>query len=380
MELIAQLVSFRYPRQRLAAVASASIRVQRGERVAILGESASGKSTFLGLLSGLLLPTEGKVLLKDQDVHDIPAHKRKFALVLQRPPVLPKTTVNDLLLRPAQREAAEVKPRFKVDEVLGDFGLEGLGQKRLSNLSGGQLQLVHLARCLVWKPDFLLLDEPFNSVDGRLKSKIYPIIRRHQAACNSAMILITHDPVEGLLLCDRVVVMQKGRILANLTAKELLEAPPNVESARLVYGFAANFLEVSVDEETLPAISMDTIFGRLDGQLRCNSSAAPLLSHRRVLGLFPWREVFAVDVKANEPSSLPMFRVMDPEMDSGVAPVMYVDKEITVYGLPPSHRLFKARLNTAAQRILLYDKETGDLIGNVVLSKALQNEERLKVS
>lgn len=367
MKLTANSVSFGYAKSDRFSLADINLAINEDERVAILGESGSGKSTLLSLLSGLTIPTQGRVMLDDRDVSHIPAHNRQFAFALQRPPALPGTTVFELLMRPALRNCDRATAVSAVSKVLNGLGLAGFENRQLSSLSGGQLQRVFMARALVWKPKFMLLDEPFNSIDVRLKHVVYPIILRHQIQCGSGMILVTHDPQEAMLLCERIVVICNGRILADLPTIKLLSEPPNIESARLIGGFATNFLEVSIEPESNSALLFRTAFGNIRGHLALVRPDS-FDFKRKVIGLFPWSELIGSDpTKRNDNAESLVFNILQSALLSDSVPALYMNTEKTVYAQPPHEKIDQAFLISNSKNFLLYDQETGNLLGRAVL-------------
>jgi len=358
-----QDVSFTYDGPPVHVIDGITLELRQGERVAILGESGSGKTTLVGLLAGLLAPSAGQALLGGEAINRIPAHDRNIALVLQRPPLLLGTTVHELLRRPAKRNG------FASSTIIGDvlerLNMPDLENRRLTELSGGQLQRVHIGRALVWKPDFILLDEPFNSIDVQLKHSLYPIIRQHQTACGSCMILVTHDPQEALLLCDRLVIMKDGLVIADAPAERMLAEPPNISAAQLIGGFATNVVNVRLRYETGSDLVMDSVFGTNYGCLDLGGESLQLPAElKAVLG---WSDVVGQPIDGIGSCPLPVFTTGSSRGATPGNPVLYMHQEWTFYGRPlPVGE--KATLAIAAERALLYDAHTERLVGRFVFS------------
>ncbi len=357
--------TFRYDIDGTAAVDDVCLAVEAGERVAILGESGSGKSTLLHLLSGIVRPSQGKILLNGREVSTVSPVDRHFALVLQRPPFMPGITVTDLALRPARRDRSESDAKQITESVLRDLQLQDFAQRRLSDLSGGQAQRAHLARVLVWNPKFALLDEPFNSLDVQLRHDIYPLIRKHQLASKSALVLVTHDPLEAVHLCDRIVLLSKGRVLSDMSAHQLLAEPPVKDAARLIGGFAANLVGVTSTVRKETVATVQTPFGELRGTFVPSRPGVGV--PEQAIGLFQWRDITALPVSeayVSQPGQV--FKIENVGATSENIPGIYSTGELAIYGLPYAGKAQNVVLRFRAKTFLLYsDQKEGSLLGRL---------------
>jgi sulfonate transport system ATP-binding protein len=183
------------------AVDNVDLTIQSGEFVALLGRSGSGKSTLLRTLAGLDTPTAGSVQVPDERM-----------VVFQEPRLLPWKTVT-------QNVALGLKGRGATDQAraaLGEVGLEHRLDAYPGTLSGGEAQRTALARALVRDPKLLLLDEPFAALDALTRMRMHGLIeslwKRHQLS----VLLITHDVDEAILLADRALVIDRGRIVTSI--------------------------------------------------------------------------------------------------------------------------------------------------------------------
>src|ERR1700733_2601975 len=140
MMLRTNQVSFTYPATKNPALESVDLSVQRGERLGILGESGSGKSTLLSLLAGIHSPTSGEGILDNIRVTAVPPHDRRFTIVLQNPPPIRGTTVRELVFRLAARDRTRGEANIALERVLESLHILELADKKLTRLSGGQLQ------------------------------------------------------------------------------------------------------------------------------------------------------------------------------------------------------------------------------------------------
>ncbi len=199
------------------AVDGASLAVAPGEVVALVGPSGCGKTTVLRLAAGLERADEGQVLLGGQAVDGpgafTPPQRRGLGMVFQSYALWPHMTVEQNVGFPLSvRRVPAARSRERVAAMLDMVGLEGLGGRGASELSGGQAQRVALARALVAEPAVLLLDEPFASLDTDLRAGLRDELRALQRRLSVSVLLVTHDREDALALADRVALMREGRI------------------------------------------------------------------------------------------------------------------------------------------------------------------------
>ncbi len=200
--------------------------IKRGEFVTFLGPSGCGKTTLLRMIGGFYYPTLGDIVMHGERINDIPPEKRKTSMVFQNYALFPHMTVFDNIaygLKLRKLSKKEIKQR--VSEILGIVQLEGLEHRRPTELSGGQQQRVALARCIVIKPEIILLDEPLSNLDASLRVIMREEIRKIQQSLNLTTIFVTHDQEEAMSMSDRIVVMNKGQIEQIGTPTEIYERP-----------------------------------------------------------------------------------------------------------------------------------------------------------
>ena len=225
----------------VVAVDDVDLDVGRGELVTLLGPSGCGKTTILRMIAGLERPTEGTILLDDDDVTRLPAYLRDVTMVFQSYALFPHMSVYENVaygLKVARRPAEETRRR--VQEALDMVGLGSLGDRSTNALSGGQQQRVALARALVIEPRVLLFDEPLSNLDAKLRRRVRDDIRELQQRLAITSVYVTHDQEEALAISDRVVVMRDGAIEQQGSPHELYARP----ATRFVADFigSANFL------------------------------------------------------------------------------------------------------------------------------------------
>jgi len=180
--------------------------VEQGEFVALLGRSGSGKSTFLRALGGLDYGTAGSGELRVPE---------KVSIVFQDARLLPWRRVLDNVIFGLKDKDSSAQGR----RVLAEVGLQGRERSWPYELSGGEQQRIALARALVHEPELLLADEPFGALDALTRIKMHVLLRRLTQLYRPAVILVTHDVDEAIELADRILVLDAGRIVADVSIK-----------------------------------------------------------------------------------------------------------------------------------------------------------------
>jgi putative ABC transport system ATP-binding protein len=207
-----------------AIVDDISLGVRRGELLGIVGASGSGKSSFLRLLNRLDEPTSGTVFLDGHDYRDIPPRtlRQRVGMVTQRPFLFPGDVASNLRFGPAQR--GETLPDSEIDGLLERGGMGGFAARNVANLSGGEQQRVSLMRALANRPEILLLDEPTSALDEQAKVGIEELIRKFVCDDGFTFVMVTLDRDQARRLCDRVALIDHGRLVQLGPAAEVLRA------------------------------------------------------------------------------------------------------------------------------------------------------------
>lgn len=217
------------------AVAGANLALHTGEFVTMLGPSGSGKTTVLNLVAGFVAPTSGTIHLSGTDVSAIPPNKRGLGMVFQNHALFPHMTAAANVGYPLRiRGWNRQRMQAAVEEILDLVDLGALADRKPDQLSGGQQQRVALARALVFEPPLLLMDEPFSSLDRKLRWQLQLELRRLQRRLKTTVLFVTHDQEEALTMSDRVAVMHGGRIEQCSTPELLYEEPETEFIARFV--------------------------------------------------------------------------------------------------------------------------------------------------
>lgn len=203
------------------AVDDVTLTVEGGQFVALVGQSGSGKSTLLKTINRLIVPDGGRVTIDGEDVAGGPAPllRRRIGYVFQNVGLFPHLTVAENIAMPRRIGGAPVDVAARLDQVELP---RDLADRTPAQLSGGQRQRVGIARALAGEAKLLLMDEPFGALDPVTRDALGRRVRGLHDELGLTTILVTHDMAEALLLADRVLVMDAGRIVADATPAELL--------------------------------------------------------------------------------------------------------------------------------------------------------------
>ena len=212
----------------LVAVDNIDLSIGSGEFLSFLGPSGCGKTTALRMLAGFETPSEGQVLIGNEDVSDLEPYRRPVNMVFQSYALFPHMTVAQNIAygldqRRPRLPKSEISER--VQRVLDTVRLGAFGARRIWEMSGGQQQRVALARAIVNEPKLLLLDEPLAALDRKLRKEMQIELQDIQRQLGITFILVTHDQEEALSLSDRICVMRAGAIVQVGSPQDLYDRP-----------------------------------------------------------------------------------------------------------------------------------------------------------
>ncbi len=212
----------------------ANLEVKRGELFVVMGLSGSGKSTLLRCINRLIEPTEGKIIVDDEDVTAAEPEKlrgirrEKMSMVFQHFGLLPHRTVISNVAFGLEIQGMEQEARYKkAEEVINTVGLGGNENMMTGELSGGMQQRVGLARALTTDPEILLMDEAFSALDPLIRTNLQEELLDLQEKLQKTIVFITHDLDEAIKLGDRITIMNEGSIVQTGTPEEILTDPAN---------------------------------------------------------------------------------------------------------------------------------------------------------
>jgi iron(III) transport system ATP-binding protein len=239
-----------------AAVADVSIKVERGEFFGLLGPSGCGKTTTLRIVAGLEAPDTGSVDFDGRDITPLPSEKRGFGMVFQNYALFPHLNVFENVAFGLRARGSSPTPgspvgqpgwggtvresslqtnlRDRVEQALELVQLPGFDIRRVDELSGGQQQRVAIARAIAIEPSLLLFDEPLSNLDVALREETRRELRALVKRLDLTVVYVTHDQEEAFALCDRIAVMNEGRVQQVGAPRELYDDPANVTVAEFL--------------------------------------------------------------------------------------------------------------------------------------------------
>ncbi len=207
-------------------VENLSLEIENGEMMALLGPSGCGKTTTLLCISGIHRISAGRILFGQREVHKLKPQERNVGIVFQNYALYPHLSIYENIAFPLRiRKETQKEIKEKVEEIASVLRVSELLDRRPAQLSGGQQQRIALARALVREPDVLLLDEPLANLDATLRLEMRAEVRRIQQETKVSAILVTHDQVEAMSMCDRIALIQEGQIRQVGTPTEMYEEP-----------------------------------------------------------------------------------------------------------------------------------------------------------
>ncbi|CTQ51216.1 ABC transporter ATP-binding protein [Jannaschia donghaensis] len=244
-----------------------------GEAYALLGSSGCGKSTLLNIISGLLHPSQGRILFDDIDVTQATTSARNIAQVFQFPVVYDTMTVRDNLAFPLKNRGAE--PAYiarRVQEIGAMIGMEAELDKRARGLTADAKQKISLGRGMVREDvNALLFDEPLTVIDPHMKWELRTQLKSLHHEFGHTMIYVTHDQTEALTFADKVVVMYDGRVVQIGTPQELFERPAHTFVGYFIGSPGMNVIPASVSGSQAQvhgtAVPLSQNFGTLAGKV-----------------------------------------------------------------------------------------------------------------
>lgn len=221
---------------------SLSLAIAQQERIGLVGESGCGKSTLIKLMLGLLTAQAGRIYCEGEPICIKPwrpmHHYRKLVQYIPQDPhtaLPPQQTVAKLLAEPIKRLKLGTPDQAMLQRAVEQVELpHSVLAQKASELSGGQAQRVALARALIIKPKFLLADEPTSGLDLPLREQIKGLLARVCDTNQMGLLVVTHDISMVSGLCERMLVMQQGRIIEDQTTASVLRAPSNIYTQRLL--------------------------------------------------------------------------------------------------------------------------------------------------
>ncbi|WP_272047675.1 ABC transporter ATP-binding protein [Paenibacillus thiaminolyticus] len=212
-----------------------SLTIDEGEFLTLLGPSGCGKTTILRMIAGFELPTAGEIRLDGVNVTQLPPNKRDLNLVFQHYALFPHMTVEqNIQFGLKMKKIPQAEQRERIAEAIRLTQLTPLAARYPHQLSGGQQQRVAIARAIANKPKVLLLDEPLGALDLQLRKNLQGELKQLQRNLGITFVYVTHDQEEAMMMSDRIVIMNNGRVEQVGSPKEIYERPETLFAATFV--------------------------------------------------------------------------------------------------------------------------------------------------
>jgi molybdate/tungstate transport system ATP-binding protein len=305
-----------------------SLEVGDSEYFVLLGPTGAGKTVLLEAIMGFHRPDKGKIVLNDLDVTDVPTEKRKIGYVPQNCPLFPHMNVfENVEFGLKMRQITVAKRKKSVNNMLRLVGLEQIAERMPHTLSGGEKQKVVLARVLVTKPKFVLLDEPLSSIDAKASRDLRNELKRINHELKLAVIHVTHDQIEAFSLGDRVAVMRNGEIVQIGRPSDVLSNPVDEFVARFL-GYENVFqVKLMKYEKGISEVNVDNVGIRLAGKLDSGGATVAVRPEDiMIISEIPrvveeWN-IFEGEVK----EYVNLGPIVEVTMDAGLVLKVFVDK------------------------------------------------------
>jgi len=251
MKIISEGLTKYYGKRKV--VNNVDLNVNAGEVVGLLGPNGAGKTTTFYMIVGLIKPNEGKILLNNEDVTNLPMYQRArkgIGYLPQEPSVFKKLTVEENILAILETiDVSQEERQTRLEKLMQELNIQSLAKNKAYSLSGGERRRVEISRALVTSPSFLLLDEPFTGIDPIAIGEIQEIIRQLQG--NGMGILISdHNYQETLSICDRSYILDKGEVVEEGDTRTIYQSP-KARKAYLGNKSATKIDDITADLKTL---------------------------------------------------------------------------------------------------------------------------------
>ena len=254
------------------------LEIMAGELVALLGPSGCGKTTLLRIIAGFVAQTEGRIVVGEKAIDDLPANQRAVGIVFQNYALFPHmTAAQNIAYGLAARGNTRARQKARVTEMLALVKMEEFADRYPRQLSGGQQQRVAVARALAVEPSLLLLDEPFAALDKNLRLDMQIEVKRIQRFAGTTTILVTHDQEEALSMADRVAVLNRGCVEQFAEPSAIYDNPRSLFVNTFVG--TSNLLNAVMSAPgSQPVVMLES-----GEQLRTRAAAEPIAAGERVV-------------------------------------------------------------------------------------------------
>lgn len=222
-----------------------NLEIDDGSFTVLVGPSGCGKSTTLRMVAGLEDITSGYLYIGDENVTKVESNKRGISMVFQNYALYPHMTVKENIEFGLKNNKVKKEERNRlISEVSSIVGLDEYLNRKPSDLSGGQRQRVALARAMVKTPKVFLMDEPLSNLDAKLRNQMRSELIQLHKRLKSTFVYVTHDQVEAMSMADKIVIMDKGKIMQVDSPKEIYKNPKNIFVAQFIGNPAMNIIKM----------------------------------------------------------------------------------------------------------------------------------------
>jgi putative spermidine/putrescine transport system ATP-binding protein len=284
----------------VVALAGADFELREGEFLTLLGPSGSGKTTLLMMVAGLIQPDSGEIWIDGRLATYAPPFRRDVGMVFQNYALFPHLTVFENIAFPLRmRRMPEATIRQEVGRVLEIVRLPGVAERLPRALSGGQQQRIALARCMVYQPSIILMDEPLGALDKKLRDQMQLEIKELHTELAITVLYVTHDQEEAMIMSDRICLMNEGEVEQIGTPDDLYFRPHTL--------FAADFLgESNILTGEVAGLVNQTAVVKASGGIELRAPYDQRLAGARRVALMVRPERVSIrDVSAAPPASEP---------------------------------------------------------------------------
>lgn len=220
---------------RVKVIDGLDLVIPDGKFTVLVGPSGCGKTTVLRMIAGIGPASSGQVLMDGKDITDLAPGKRDIAMVFQNYAIYPTMTVRDNIeFGLKNRKVPKEEREKRLSQVTKMVGLWEMLDRKPSTLSGGQRQRIALARAMVKNPKVFLMDEPLSNLDAKLRNSMRSELIEMHKKLQATFVYVTHDQVEAMAMADRIVLLNKGRIMQQGSPRELYNDPENTFTAQFM--------------------------------------------------------------------------------------------------------------------------------------------------
>ncbi|HIZ23795.1 MAG TPA: ABC transporter ATP-binding protein [Candidatus Blautia faecigallinarum] len=233
---------------RVKVIDGLDLVIPDGKFTVLVGPSGCGKTTVLRMIAGIGPATSGHIYMDGKDITDLDPGKRDIAMVFQNYAIYPTMTVRDNIeFGLKNRKVPKEEREKRISQVTKMVGLWEMLDRKPSTLSGGQRQRIALARAMVKNPKVFLMDEPLSNLDAKLRNSMRSELIEMHKKLKATFVYVTHDQVEAMAMADRIVLLNKGKIMQQGSPRELYQDPDNTFTAQFMGTPPMNVLDYGKD-------------------------------------------------------------------------------------------------------------------------------------